>query len=169
MLARDKRSVTIVDVNPASFRIARQYFDLPDVVSCEVADGKTFLTSDMRAYDAIVLDAFQGNRMPTHLQSRLFFCLIRDHLTPRGSMFANVYLKDNLDDGADRLADSMRGVWSNVRLLDSEDSSGRNAIAMAGSVSNLRPPRLVVQPMAYASEIDAELAMMRYRAPRVRP
>src|SRR5512142_565342 len=38
MLARDQCRVTIVDINPASFPLARRYFQLPNSVECHVAD-----------------------------------------------------------------------------------------------------------------------------------
>ena len=84
-------------------------------------------------------------------------------------MFANVHVKHGLDDHADRLADCMSNVWPQVRLLDSQVSLGRNVVAMAGAVSHLSPPYVLVQPTADANEIDAELAMMRYRVSRIRP
>lgn len=57
MLARRNLAVTAVDVNPAAFMFARQYFDLPDSVGCKVADGYQFLLADRGRYDAIVLHA----------------------------------------------------------------------------------------------------------------
>src|SRR4051812_24008824 len=53
MLAQSGCNVTIIDVNPASFVLAKQYFALPDSVECRVADGKSFLYSDTQFYDAI--------------------------------------------------------------------------------------------------------------------
>ena len=108
MLARARRKATIVDVNPVSFTLAKQYFGLPKTVICHVADGKAFLRSDTNTYDAIVLDAFHGDRIPSHLQSSAFFRLVRDHLTPRGAVFANVHVKHDFDDYADRVAKTMK-------------------------------------------------------------
>ncbi len=84
MLSRARRKATIVDVNPVSFTLAKQYFALPKSVICHVSDGKAFLRSDTNTYDAIVLDAFHGDSIPSHLQSSVFFGLVRDRLTPRG-------------------------------------------------------------------------------------
>ncbi len=38
MLVKAGRNVTIVDVNPASFALARKYFSLPENVECHVGD-----------------------------------------------------------------------------------------------------------------------------------
>jgi spermidine synthase len=164
MLARTRCRATIVDVNPASFTLARQYFHLPETAICHVADGETFLRSDTQAYDAIVLDAFQGRHIPSHLQTPDFFALVRDHLTPQGAVFANVHVKHDFDDYADRLAKTMKGIWPDVRLLDAEGTCDRNAIVMAGCVSHLRAPHLQVYPVTNADGIDRELARLRFRA-----
>jgi spermidine synthase len=163
MLNRAKCKVTIVDVNPMSFALARQYFDLPPTVECHVRDGKSFLKSDKSVYDAIVLDAFQGDRIPSHLQSLRFFGLIRDRLAQRGVVLANVHVQHDGDQLPDRIANSMAYVWPEVRVLDSEGFLGRNAVVMAGVVANLQPPYVIVPPEADANAIDKELATMRYR------
>lgn len=163
MLSRARCEVTIVDVNPMSFALARQYFDLPPSVECHVRDGKSFLRSDTLVYDAIVLDAFHGDRIPSHLQSLRFFGLIRDRLAQRGIVLANVHVQHDGDHLPDRIAGSMANIWPDVRLLDSEGFSGRNAVVMAGAVANLQPPHVIIPPETDASAIDEELATMRYR------
>jgi spermidine synthase len=163
MLNRAKCKVTIIDVNPMSFDLARRYFDLPPTVECHVCDGKSFLTSDTAVYDAIVLDAFQGDRIPSHLQSLRFFGLIRDRLSQRGILLANVHVQHDADELADRIASSMAYVWPEVRVLDSEGFLGRNAVVMAGTVGNLQPPYVIIPPETDANAIDKELATMRFR------
>ncbi len=167
MLARARRKATIVDINPVSFKLAKQYFGLPQTVICHVADGKAFLRSDTNTYDAIVLDAFHGDRIPSHLQSPVFFGLVRDRLTSRGAVFANVHVKHDFDDYADRVAKIMKAAWTHVRVLDAEGVCGRNAIVMAGQVTHLRAPYLLVPPVTNAGGIDNELARLRFRAWKV--
>lgn len=166
MLARRGCAVTIVDVNPAAFPLARQYFDLPESVDCRVADGREFLLSDNRVYDAIVLDAYQGDRIPAHLRSRNFFRLTHSHLTRSGALFANVHVANDFDEAPDSIADCMANVWPDTRLLDSLGWGNRNAILMAGNVSHLKEPVLLERPAISANEIEAELATMKFRARR---
>ena len=166
MLSRAGRTVTIVDVNPASFTLARQYFELARNVVCEVADGKAFLLSAASKFDAIVLDAYHGDRIPSHLQSLRFFEAVRDHLSPRGAFFANVHVLHDLDGAADRMAKCMSNVWPEVRLLDTEGTLGRNAIAMAGIVSQFGLPYVQIPPESDWNDIERELASMQYRAVR---
>jgi len=167
MLARARRKATIVDVSPVSFTLARQYFRLPESVICRVADGKAFLDSDTDSYDAIVLDAFHGDRIPAHLRTSEFFGLVRGRLTPRGAVFANVHVKHDFDDYADRLAKTMADTWPVVRVLDAQGICDRNAIVMAGRVSHLRAPSLLVPPSTDSGGIDRELARLRFRSWKV--
>ena len=163
MLAQAGRKVTIIDVNPASFTLAKQYFALPDSVECRISDGKSFLYSDTKTYDAVVLDAFHGDHIPAHLKSLSFYYLVSDRLSRRGAVFANVHVEHDFDRHADRIAGCMSNVFPDVRLLDSEGYDGRNAIVMAGAVSNLHAPSMIVPPAANGIAIESELATMKFR------
>jgi len=163
MLARSGHAVTMVDINPTSFPLAREYFNLPDSVHCVVSDGREFLLSDARCYDAIVLDAYHGDRIPAHLQSLAFFRLVASRVARRGVVLANVHVTSDADIAAERMADCMANVWPEVRLLDTKGLNGRNAIVMAGAVARLNRPGLRMTPAADASVIAAELAMMNFR------
>lgn len=169
MLVKAGRNVTIVDVNPASFALARKYFSLPKNVECHVGDGKSFLYSDTKYYDAIILDAFHGSRIPAHLKSLSFYYLVSDRLTKKGTVFANVHVENNSDIRPDRIADCLSNVFHDVRLLDSEGYNSRNAIIMAGAVSRLRPPSLIEPPAAYRDVIETELATMKFRPKKASP
>jgi spermidine synthase len=164
MLAQAGHKVTIIDVNPASFILAKQYFALPDSVECRIADGKSFLHSDTKTYDAIVLDAFHGDRIPAHLKSLSFYYLVANRLSRRGAVFANVHVLHDFDLPADRIADCMSNVFPDVRLLDSVGYNGRNAIVMAGAVSGLHAPGMIVPPAADRDAVESELATMKFRA-----
>jgi len=47
MLARTGRSVIVVDINPQSIALARQYFSLPEHVTCYVENGASFLRRNL--------------------------------------------------------------------------------------------------------------------------
>ncbi len=164
MLARAQRKATIADVNPAAFAVARQHFSLPETVACHVADGEAFLREQARTYDAVVLDAFHGDEIPAHLLSPQFFALVRERLSPGGALFANILVKHDFDDSADRAARDMKGVWADVRMLDTMGQCDRNAIVMAGRVARLRPPEMLLRPQINARTIDSELRALRFRA-----
>jgi spermidine synthase len=164
MLARAKCQVTIVDINPVSFDLARRHFSLPHSVTCHTAEGAHFLRSDSHSYDAIVLDAFHGPHTPSHLQTPEFFALVRGRLAPGGTVFANILIKHFFDNGPDRVARSMKRVWNGVRVLETVGPPDRNAIVMAGDVAQLREPQLLVRPQTNPQVIADELGRMKFRS-----
>ncbi len=164
MLVPAGRKVTIVDINPDSFSLARCYFNLADEVVCCIADGREYLQNENRRYDAIVLDAYQGDRIPAHLRSPDFFRLVRRRLAPCGCFFANIHIRDDGDSAADVMAADAADVWPDVRLLDSPGWNNRNAIMMAGDVMRLQRPALRVHPLDLSDQIAAELDSMDFRA-----
>jgi spermidine synthase len=163
MLARAGCRTAIVDVNPASFVVARRHFGLPDSVICHAAEGEQFLRGETGAYDGIVLDAFHGDDIPPHLQSSQFFGLVRERLAPGGVMLANVLVANDSDESAGRVANSMKHVWTDVRVLDAAGISDRNAIVMAGQVSQLREPDLLMPPVTNPHVIARELGRLKFR------
>lgn len=164
MLARADVQVTIVDKNPASFEIARDYFRLPRSIDCHVADGEEFLLATEHCYDAIVLDAYDGDSIPPHLRTLEFFRLVRSRLDrSRGCLFANVHALHDLDRAPDRYATAARSAWNDVRLLDTQGVIGRNTLILAGNVKNLRQPALLMPPLLDRDEIAAGLGRMMFR------
>jgi spermidine synthase len=163
MLHQAGIGVAIVDVAPHSFALARQYFQLPPEVTCHVADGHAFLEAHHDLYDAIVLDAYEGDRIPAHFLTEEFLQLVRARLRPAGCMLANIHVLHDLDPAPDRFAAMVETVWRDVRLLDARGTVNRNAIVMAGAVAALERPSLVRVPEAAADEIAEELARLAFR------
>ena len=164
MLARAGSNVTIVDINPDAFTLARRYFSLPHDVACHPADGAAYLALETHRFDTIVLDAYQGDVIPDHLRTPDFFRLAERRLSERGAFFVNVHLASDDDQMADTVARSMAEAWSGVRLLDAPGWLNRNAIAMAGDVSRLTPPVLHMWPSESSEQIAFELGTLQFRA-----
>jgi spermidine synthase len=111
MLNRVGADVTIVDIDPSSFEVARQYFHMPDEIECHVADGRAFLRKGATLYDAVVLDAFSKQVVPTHLLSPSFFALVKSRMRPRGSVFLiNLIVADDDDPLPFRVARSFSSI-----------------------------------------------------------
>ena len=163
MLARIGCRLTVVDIDPHAFLLARRYFRFPESITCRVADGCQYLLSEQGAFDVVVLDAFRGGLMPDHLTSASFFALVRPRLTPSGSMFVNVHVENDTDDAPGQIASAMASAWPEVRILDREGQPYRNAIVMAGDVSALQKPTLRMRPAIEPDEIIAELDAMQFR------
>lgn len=163
MLTNVHCRLTVVDIDPHAFLLARRYFRFPPDIDCRVADGCEFLQSERGTFDAVVLDAFMAGSIPDHLKSSAFFSLVRPRLKPRGCVLVNVHIENDLDFAADRMAEQMAKVWPDVRILDREGSTHRNAIVMAGDVQGLRRPMLTMRPAMDCNEIAGELEAMAFR------
>lgn len=168
MLANAGHDVTIVDINPASFFVARKYFKLPVTIACHVSDGKAFLRrpDPSISYDAIVVDAYQGGHVPDHLVSDKFFNLVRMRLSEDGCVFVNVHLFGDLDGRADRVAACMKNAWNDIRILETDGAFDRNAIIVAGAVDHLDTPKVIVQPAIGAETLEREVRSMKFRSYR---
>jgi spermidine synthase len=168
MLTATGQRVTIVDINPESIALAQEYFALPAEIACHVGDGQAFLEDHPTLYDAIVVDAFAGDKVPPNLCSAAFFKLARSRLTASGSLFFNIFVAHDLDADADRIAGRMAEAGFPVRLLDLPGRVVRNVIVMGGAVMSLHQPSLLLVPAVEAEAIAAELDQMRFRGSRAR-
>jgi spermidine synthase len=159
MLTRAGAQVTCVDLNAQSFEIARQYFSLDDRVDCVAEDGARFLRRDARQWDAIVLDAYDGNDMPGAFATPAFAALVRAKLHPKtGRYLANVFVQWPDDPIADRVAMTLGLAFGRVRMLDETSATHRNCIVMAGAVSRLQLPTMTMPPACAAGKVFEDLA-----------
>jgi len=129
MLAHTGRSVTVVDINPQSIALARQYFCLPEHVKGYVEDGESFLKCNATVFDTIIIDAFVDAKVPHHLRSVDFFRLVRERLALGGCVFMNVYLRHCSDLSADVIAARMVHGGFDVRVLPPAAMAARSSHA----------------------------------------
>jgi spermidine synthase len=165
MLHRAGVKVAIVDIDSWSFRLARQYFQLPVAVDCHAVDGAAFLAAGGPAYDGIVLDAYVGNRLPPEFAAPSFLQAVRNRLTAvTGVFIANIHVLDDSDAAAGRYAAEAANVWPLVRLLDTPGEMNRNTLVIAGAPEALNPPTLRVAPTIDAEEIALALSRLSFLA-----
>jgi spermidine synthase len=93
------------EINQEVERMAKKYFTF--LADCRgewdivLGDARSSLESELelqkpQAFDLIVLDAFSGDAIPTHLLTREAFEIYRRHLTPNGAIavhVSNLYLR----------------------------------------------------------------------------
>jgi SAM-dependent methyltransferase len=167
MLVRSQVQVTVVDLHKFSFDIARKYFQLPQAVTCHVADGIQYLKANRARHDAIVLDAFGKDGMPAAFMEPSFFKLARARLKERASLFLmNVMVEDDDDRTPDILVGAMRAEWGRVRLLDTDGWTDRNAVIAAGAVTNLKKPKVLIHPRPGAAKMERQLDILDWRPVR---
>ena len=128
MLARAGRQVSIVEIDPVSFKLAKRYFGLPRNIACHVGDGLAFMQRSAR-YDVLIIDAFTGENIPAHMKGAEFFEAAGRCLRKDGVALVNVCLDRKSDPTADRIAAGFKERGWPVRLLDSPGGE-RNAIVL---------------------------------------
>jgi spermidine synthase len=168
LLVRSGIQVTVVDNDPNTFLLARNYFQMPAQVKCIVADGADHLKNSGEFYDAVVLDAYNGGQIPGHLRSPRFLKLVKRRLDRlEGIFLANVYLHHDFDLTADRMIHTAGTIWHEVALLDARGHSSRNAIVLAGAINGVERPRLMVRPTSQSMVIEFELSALKFREGRL--
>jgi hypothetical protein len=166
MLARIDRDVTVIDIDPHAFTVARAHFGLDSAVACRVADGRRYLARSRTRFDAIVIDAYFRGTAPAHLCTVEFFALARRRLTRNGAILFNAIAGSDSDPHPDRIAESMTAAGLPARVLDRLGETHRNAIIVGTRGRWPRRPRLLMKPAVMAADLAEELDEMAFRAPR---
>lgn len=125
-------SVTIdtVELDPVVVQVARDYFQLRETerLRVHVADGRQFLKRSSVCHDVVLLDAYSRNRygscIPSHLATREFFELVRDHLSTNGVMAYNVIgsIQGVRSDLVGAMYRTMKTVFPQVYLFPAQES-----------------------------------------------
>lgn len=153
MLHRRGVAVTTVDVNPHAFDLATRFFHLPLDVECRVGDGHEFLARDSRAWDVIMLDAYDGEAMPGHFMAGGFVADAVRRLAPDGWIIVNVVIETPDDPLADDIAALMRHCRLDVGIYgDAEIFEGNCLVVgapMAGGNASLRRLDAALRVAAY--------------------
>lgn len=86
--------VDAVDIDPEVIRLARKYFEVPDSprYRTHAEDGRLYVEKAKgEVWDQIMLDAFRGVFVPFHLKTVEYYELLRSHLSPNGTVVANLH------------------------------------------------------------------------------
>ena len=83
----------IVELDPDVVKVAQQYFSFKGSPNTRVLvlDGRLFLKRVEKKYDAILLDAYAGDRVPFHMTTLEFVRLVKMHLAPGGVVATNLW------------------------------------------------------------------------------
>lgn len=86
--------VTVVEINPAVWAMARQYFKLPPDdarLNTEIEDGVAFMQQDKGIFDYILVDGYDKNAKVGLLDSEAFYQSCYARLSERGILSANMF------------------------------------------------------------------------------
>lgn len=123
-------SIEGVEIDEKIASLAKDYFELPQEVTVEVADGRSYLTASPESYDVIMVDAYQDITIPFQMSSVEFFTEVKEHLTPDGVMVVNMNMKSESKDSInDYLCDTIGSVFPNVYTARVENGTNCEVFA----------------------------------------
>jgi predicted membrane-bound spermidine synthase len=153
MLRRLRVHVTVVDINPVAFKIAQDYFSMPDDVVCVPKNGITYVRATTERFDAVVIDVFDAdNKVPKGFTTKAFLGAVMKKLKRGGVLIMNVITKNTKDKCADIIASNMESAGMPVTLFEWSRERDSNTIIVGGSVIHVtlpsgHEPRLIRQEL----------------------
>jgi hypothetical protein len=176
--ARPGDYVRFYEINPAVLDIAQRYFhylaDCPAPHDVILGDARLKLEQELKQsggqgnkFDVLVLDAFSGDAIPTHLLTTEAFAIYKQHLAPDGLIVAHItnsYL--DLYPVVKRLAaEHHLGITRIYRPRESDSLVERTYYALLTTDEQFlkQTPELLVQmPASFQRERDIPLWTDRY-------
>lgn len=158
-MAEAGTQVTVIEIDPASEKVAREHFGLPPSVKVIIGDARTETLKLQEKYDVIVLDAFSGDTPPFHLLTKEAFESLRDRLAPDGLILANI-VGAARDEGSRVVASVVKTIEATLgkvrifapnRKLDTRDDP--NYVSTMFLVTGTLP----AQPAAFTLPFPKEL------------
>ena len=115
MLHRRGAKVTVVDVNPISFQLARTFFWMPSAITCVTADMRPFLRDETRSFQAIGIDVGGPRFSYDAVLDSASIAHVRRRLRPGGRVAINISCEAPDDPVPARIADKLKAqgleVW----------------------------------------------------------
>ncbi len=113
--------IDAVELDAEVAEVARELFGVPDDprITVHVAEGRAFLEASTGAYDFIVVDAYDDDRMPLLLTTEQFMHAARAHMPVDGTIAYNIIgaVTGARSKPLRRLHKTAANVWRNVWLF----------------------------------------------------
>lgn len=109
--------IDAVELDPEVTEIGRKLFDYGGKnITTHTADARPWLQTQTAKFDSILVDAYRQPYIPFYLTTREFFEVVRDRLTPGGTVSVNVGHVPGNDDLEKVLTATMRSVFGDSRV-----------------------------------------------------
>lgn len=110
-----------VEIDGEIAEVGREWFDMNEPnLNVIIDDGRYVLRTSDETYDLIGVDAYKQPYIPFQLTTREFFQEVSDHLTPEGVTVINVGRTATDYRLVEAVSSTMRDVFPNVYLIDTE-------------------------------------------------
>lgn len=157
-LAERGIDVTAVEIDPASFTVARRFFGLGESkVHGIQADARTYLRQCNGRHDIVIVDLFHGDGTPDYLITRDFFADLRRCLSPRGVAVFNTFADLQLPVAYAHFLTTLRSEFEHVTLYRDDDREARhvNSFVVASAAALEGTPQAMPGiPSGYAADLD---------------
>jgi len=168
-LAQRGVAVTAVEIDPASFTVARRFFGLATSnVKAVQADARTYLRDCAGSYDTIIVDLFHGDGTPDYLVTRDFFADLRACVAQGGVVVFNTFADLQFPIGYAHLLATLRAEFPYVVMYRPEEHGARHQNSfLVASLAPLvsKPASLRSVPPQYTAELNEMLARPRQLDP----
>lgn len=142
MLHRRGRSVTVVDVNPISFQLARTFFWMPHGIECVAVDMRDFVRDETRAFDAIGIDVGGPRFSYEEVLEPATIAHIRRALRDGGRIAINISCEAPDDPVPARIADMFAAEGLEVWLFKEDPSQSEANVVILASARSEAPSAL---------------------------
>ncbi len=143
----------VVEIDPVVIRVAKRFFGVKTDARYRIhqVDGAAFVRTAKEEYDLVLIDAYSGDGIPTHLGRRAFFEDVRARMAPGGVMVANLSVSDENERS---LARTLRGVFPCLACF--RTPSGTNLLLVARADGRLPTPAALI---SRAGQVTKELGL----------
>lgn len=149
MLARAGKTVTVVDIDPASEELARKYFDLDARVCWVTADALDFIAAFSGVFDGIVIDACDADGLVHTFRDAATLASLLRRARPTGSLVVNLVREDGAPHTGRRLVHALAARRLAATLYSAEDGWEGNEVLHVrtqGETETFIAPRLHERP-----------------------
>jgi len=128
MLARSGKSVVVVDYNPVSFNLAREFFGMPEDIPCFVEDFQEYLLGETRNFDGIAIDVggpgfcYEEQFDPATCRS------ITARLNPGGRAILSMLVATDFDAAPDKIGSGLSEGHMTSWIFDQPGRLHRNVL-----------------------------------------
>jgi spermidine synthase len=131
-------TVDAVEIDSELTTLGRRWFDLRNPrMRVHHEDARPYLRRTSARYDAIMVDVYRQPYIPFYLATREFFELVREHLTPGGTVIVNVGHPEGQDD-LEKVVSATMGEVFRVVARDPSEDTNTQVLATNGPLSGQR-------------------------------
>jgi spermidine synthase len=158
MLSRGGSRVTVVEVNPVSFALARTFFWMPGGIECITADMRAFLRRQTRTFEGIGIDVGGPDFSYEAVLDPATIARARRALRNGGRIAVNISCEAHDDPVPGRIAERFRkaGLSTWMFMENASDPRELNAVILASARSE--------RPAALAAVAGADWTLARLAA-----